>query len=67
MSEFGEVEIGVISVRDALSSGHVHVTQAFIRDPRLCKVSELLCCGGVTSVHTRTVWLPERASELYPT
>lgn len=32
MSEFRLVEIGIISLRDALSSGHIPIMNAFIRD-----------------------------------
>ncbi len=32
MSEFRVVEIGIISLRDALSSGRIHIMKAFIRN-----------------------------------
>lgn len=34
VSEFRVGEIGIISVRDALSSGHIHIMKAFIRNLR---------------------------------
>lgn len=32
VSEFRVVEIGIISLRDTLSSGHIHIMKAFIRN-----------------------------------
>lgn len=32
MSEFRVVKIGIISLRDTLSSSHIHIMKAFIRN-----------------------------------
>lgn len=52
MSEFRVVEIGIISLRDALSGGHIRIMKAFIRNLGGLGVRrKRMCCGSMICTH----------------